>query len=65
VRYGKQLDDRLAGDVESLARWWTSASQAQRFELLKRSTKENSPPFEALRLAIILAEVEAGEVGEG
>jgi hypothetical protein len=61
----RQLDERVAGDVEKLARWWTSATQEARFELLRRSTKENSPPFQTLRLAIILSECEAGEVAEG
>ena len=55
----------MAGNVESLARWWTSATQKARFEILRRSTLENSPSFQDLRLAIILAETEAGEVEEG
>lgn len=59
----RQLDRRLA--VERLARWWTSASQEERFRLLKTSVQENSPPLATLRYAIILAESEAGEVGEG
>jgi hypothetical protein len=60
-----QLDGRLARDVESLARWWTSAPQEARFGLWQTAVKENRPPLEALRLAVILAETEAGEVTEG
>jgi hypothetical protein len=55
----------MAGDVEQLARWWTSASQEARFGLLRKAVQENTPPLQTLRLAIILAEIEAGEVGEG
>jgi len=64
VTHGR-LDGRLADDIESLARWWTSATQGARFALLKSATKENRPPFATLRAAIILAEAEAGEVAEG
>lgn len=59
------LDVGVAGDVDGLARWWTSASEKARYEVLKTSINENSPPLETLRLAIILAEIEAGEVAEG
>lgn len=56
---------RLAWNVEQLARWWTSASKEERFNLLKLSIEENTPPLGEVRLAIFLAEVEAGEIGEG
>lgn len=51
--------------VIELARWWTSATQEERFRLLKTACQENTPPLGELRTAIILAETEAGEVGEG
>lgn len=51
--------------VEQLARWWTSAAAEARFALLQRSVETNSPPLSEVRLAIILAETEAGEVAEG
>lgn len=53
--------------VERLARWWTSASNEERFALLKSSLQgdENSPPYQTLQVAIYLSEVEAGEVSEG
>jgi len=65
VNHGGQLDGRLARRIELLARWWTSASQEERFKLLKTACQENTPPLSDLRYAIILAETEAGEVGEG
>lgn len=51
--------------VVELARWWTSASAKARFALWDQATKENRPPLAQLRLAVILAEVEAGEISEG
>ncbi len=60
-----KLDGRLARDVEGLARWWTSAQETARYEILKASIHDGYPPLATLRLAIILAEVEAGEVAEG
>lgn len=65
MAHGRQLDGRLAGDVVQLARWWTSATSEARFGLLTKATQTNDPPLEALHLAIILAETEAGEVEEG
>lgn len=65
MRHERQLDGRLAGDVVGLARWWTSATSEARFSLLTKATKTNDPPLQALHLAIILAETEAGEVTEG
>ena len=55
----------MARDVESIARWWTSASQEARYEALTKAIYGYGPPLATLRLAIILAEVEAGEVAEG
>jgi hypothetical protein len=55
----------MARHVDGLARWWTSASQEARFALLRQSLQENTPPWQALRLAIIASEVEAGEVSQG
>lgn len=51
--------------IDELARWWTSASQEARFALLQKSFKEGTPTFVELRAAILLAETEAGEIGEG
>lgn len=65
MSHERKLDGRLARDVESLARWWTSAPQEARFGLWQTALQENRPPLEALRLAVILAESEAGEVTEG
>lgn len=65
---GKQLDARaLSRSVDALARWWTSATQAQRFQLVKASLEghEGAPPYKALQIAIYLSETEAGEVTEG
>lgn len=62
---GKPVVGRLAWSVERLARWWTSASQEEKFNTLKASIHENTPPLETLRLAIIAAEIEAGQISEG
>lgn len=61
---------RLGNRVELVARWWTSASQEERFRLLKLSIEggaqaKDAPTLEEIRYAIILAETEAGEIGEG
>ena len=61
----RQLDGRVAWDVEQLARWWTSTTQEARFQLLKTAVETGTPPLEKLRFAIILAEAWAGEVEEG
>lgn len=60
-----ELDDRLARDVESLARWWSQASEETRYETLRASINGETPSLETLRIAIYLAEVEAGQVAEG
>jgi len=60
------VDVRLAQRrIEELARWWTQASQEARYALCLKATQEDRPPLAQLRLAIILAESEAGEVSEG
>lgn len=58
---------RLGQSVWDVARYWTSASNEARFALLERAIKGDAaaPPLEVVRLAAILAEVEAGETGEG
>lgn len=58
---------RSLGSLEDLARWWTSAPQEARYALYARSIEgdEEAPPLEALRLAIYLAESEAGEIAQG
>jgi len=58
------VDERLAR-LDALAQWWTQATQEARFELWRKATQENSPPLAELRLAVILAETEAGQVSEG
>ena len=59
------MDDRVA--VTELAQWWNAASQEARFEKLREALhgEAQAPRYETLRLAIILAEIEAGEVEEG
>lgn len=55
--------------VEQLARWWGSASQEERFRLLKLSLEKNppkdTPSLQTLQLAIYIAESEAGEIDQG
>jgi len=58
------LDVRVAR-IRELACWWTSASEEARYQALERAAKENTPPLADLRLAIYLAEAEAGQVREG
>lgn len=60
-----QLDGRLAWDVEQLARWWTQATQEARFGLIRQATQEGRPSWQTLRVAILLAEIEAGEIDQG
>lgn len=54
----------LAASLEALARWWTSATKEERFELLRRSIhgEAEAPPLKVVQLAIYLAETAAGEV---
>jgi hypothetical protein len=60
------VDVRLARDrITELAQWWTQATQEARFEILRQATKENVPSLALLRIAIILAESEAGQIEEG
>lgn len=63
---GRRLGERV-GDI---ARWWTSATKEARFAFLKRTIEnktptEKEPTLNEVRLAIILAETEAGETREG
>lgn len=53
-----------AASIESLARWWSSASKESRFALLKRTIEGDpqAPGLREVRLAIYLAEAEAGEI---
>lgn len=62
---GEQLHVRA--ELEWLARWWTSATQAQRFEALEASIngEAQAAPLETLRLAAFLSEATNGEVEEG
>jgi len=50
--------------VEEVARWWSEAPQEARFRLLQRVCEEapKVPTLEELKLAIIAAETEAGEI---
>lgn len=55
-------DDRQSrGAVIRLAKWWASATQAQRFEALKAAIRgeEKAPELRTIHLAIIAAEIEA------
>jgi hypothetical protein len=59
--------DAVSFSVERLARWWTSASQAERFETLRRAIKgdKDAPTLKEVQIAIYLAEIEAGEADQG
>jgi len=59
------VDDRLA--IEQLARWWHAASQEARFQKIREAIHGDpqAPSLKALKLAIILAEIEDGQVEEG
>jgi hypothetical protein len=52
--------------IDEAARWWSQAPNEARFRLLERVTKEapQEITLEELKLAIIAAETEAGEVCE-
>jgi hypothetical protein len=56
-----------AASIERLARWWSGASQAERFALLQRTIKgdQEAPTFSELQVAIFLAEAAAGEIAVG
>lgn len=65
-----QLDDVrsvLSGPIERIARWWTSATQEERFAFLQKTVKGEAgcPPLRTVQIAIYLAEAEAGEIAEG
>jgi len=61
------MDVGSARNVERLARWWTSASQEERFALLRAAFKgdKEAPPLGIIQIASYLAEAAAGEVAEG
>lgn len=69
VANGQQHDAlrHVPASIERIARWWTSASQAERFEVLRKSINgdREAPTLKALQIAIYLSEVEAGEVAQG
>lgn len=53
--------------VEALARWWSQASQEERFALVRAAIhgEAQAPPLRELQLAIFLAEEARGEVTQG
>lgn len=57
---------RSAFSIERLARWWTSASQAERFALIRAAIHGDpeAPPLREVQLAIYLAETANGEVAQ-
>jgi hypothetical protein len=63
----RQLDGRLAWNIEEFARWWTSAAQEEKFRVLKAACEGRlaRPTLSEIRVAIILAETAAGQVAEG
>lgn len=53
-------------DVATVARYWTSATQEARLQLLEAAIRgEAKVPLEVVRLAAIIAEIEAGEIDQG
>ena len=58
--------DSVVSGIDGLARWWTQASNEERWLLLRRSqdpkAPKGTPNPQQLLSAIILAETEAGEV---
>jgi len=50
-----------------LARWWATATKAQRLEAVKASIRGDAqaPPLKTLHLAIIAAELEAEAARQG
>jgi hypothetical protein len=53
--------------IEHVARWWTQAAKEERFRLLQRlcgqkTPQKGDPTLAELKLAIVLAEAEAGEI---
>lgn len=68
IRHAFPVDARShSAGLVRLAQWWTQASKEARFELVRRTINgdRSAPTFKTLSLAIYLAEVEAGEVGQG
>jgi hypothetical protein len=66
---GQQLHERadVPAAIERLARWWTSATQAERFALYEKAIhgEAHAPSLRQIGLAIYLAETEAGETRQG
>lgn len=67
---GKQpplRNDVLPAPLRRLVGWWQAASQEERFRLWKASLEgqTEAPPFERLKFAALVAEIEAGEIQEG
>lgn len=68
VGLGQRLGN--GGSVERLAQWWTQAAQEARFGLLQRvlgqkTPEKGDPSLFELKIAIYLAESEAGEIDQG
>lgn len=64
----RELDVRMAhARVDALARWWNAATQEARFQKLREAINGDpqAPTLRELKVAIILSEIEAGEVEEG
>ncbi len=62
------MGQRLGFRLESIARWWTTATQEERYALLRAAIAGEAPnkaTLEEVRLAAYLAESEAGEVEAG
>lgn len=61
------MDVRLAERIESLARWYTSASEEARYKAWEKAIHGDpqAPSLFELRAATILSETEAGKVSEG
>lgn len=69
MRHGQLLDGsaNASASIERLARWWTQASQGERFELLRRTIagEEDAPTLQDLTFAQFLAEATQGEIDQG
>lgn len=65
----RRMGQRLGGlrlAVEQLARWWTSASSEEKFNLTRAAINgdADAPPYSTLQVAIFLAETESGSVDQ-
>lgn len=68
MTHGQLVDGvRVRASIERLARWWTQASNEERFALLRRSiaNEEGAPSLGDLQIAQFVAEASQGEIGEG